>query len=122
MKIGVLIQAPYIGAAACTAGGGDSNIDLVYVYVPAFWGAFLEIWYSDRGGGSSDAETKEPKLHKLGVFWVNYCKKHLVWVKLGACFSKMVYWWVGNGVENWYRERQIFEIRPAGMHIHVYDF
>ena len=27
-------------------GGGGSHIDMVYVYVPAFWGAF---WYSDRG-------------------------------------------------------------------------
>ena len=71
--------------------GGGSDIDMVYVYVPAFWGAFLQIWYSvitDRGFSS---ETKEPKLHKLGVFWANYCKKHPFWSKLDAFFSKMVY-------------------------------
>ena len=39
------------------------------------------------GGGSS--ETKEPKLHKLGVFWTNYCKKHQIWSKLGAFLPKM---------------------------------
>ena len=36
------------------------------------------------GGGSS--ETKEPKLHRLGVFWANYCKKHPLLIKIG-CFS-----------------------------------
>ena len=27
-----------------------SHIDMVYVYVPAFWGTFSRIWYSNRGG------------------------------------------------------------------------
>ena len=35
-------------------------------------------------GGGFSSETKEPKLHKLGVFWANYCKKHPIWSKLGA--------------------------------------
>ena len=28
---------------------GRSHIDMVYVYVPAFWALFREIWYSDQG-------------------------------------------------------------------------
>ena len=86
---------------------------MVYVglyYVPAFWGAFSRNWYSDRGFSSG---TKEPKLHKLGVFWANYCKRHPIWSKLGAFLSKMVYWWVGNQAKTWYRESQVFEVRQA---------
>ena len=63
--------------------------------------------------GGFSSETKEPKLHKLGVFWANYCKKHPIWSKLGAFLSKMVYWWVGNLSKNWYRDSQIFEVRQA---------
>ena len=63
------------------------------------------------GGFSSG--TKEPKSHKLGVFWANYCKKHPIWSKLGAFLSKMVYWWVWNQAKPWYRESQIFEVRQA---------
>ena len=59
------------------------------------------------------SEMKEPKLHKLGVFWANYCKKHPIWSKLGAFLLKMVYWWVGNLAKNWYRESQIFEVWQA---------
>ena len=65
-------------------------------------------------GGFHQRRLKEPKLHKLGVFWVNYCKKkHPIWAKLGAFLSKMVYWWGTNWVKNWYRESQIFEVRQA---------
>ena len=83
-----------------------------YTYMCLPFGAlFREIWYSDWGVSS---ETKEPKLHKLGVFWANYCKKHPIWSKLlGAFLSKMVYWWVGNLAKNWYRDGQIFEVRQA---------
>ena len=63
--------------------------------------------------GGFSSETKEPKLHKLGVFWANYCKKHPIWSKLSALLSKMVYWWVGNLAKNWYRDSQIFEVRQA---------
>ena len=63
--------------------------------------------------GGFSSETKEPKLHKLGVFWANYCKKHPIWSKLGAFLSKMVYWWVGNLAKIWYRDSQIFEVRQA---------
>ena len=63
--------------------------------------------------GGFSSETKEPKLHKLGVFWANYCKKHPIWSKLGAFLSKMVYWWVGNLAKNWCRDSQIFEVRQA---------
>ena len=63
--------------------------------------------------GGFSSETKEPKLHKLGVFWANYCKKHPIWSKLGAFLPKMVYWWVGNLAKNWYRDSQIFEVRQA---------
>ena len=63
--------------------------------------------------GGFSSETKEPKLHKLGVFWANYCKKHPIWSKLGTFLSKMVYWWMGNLAKNWYRDSQIFEVRQA---------
>ena len=83
-----------------------------YTYMCLPFGVlFREIWYSDGGGVSSG--TKEPKLHKLGVFWANCCKKHPIWSKLGAFLSKMVYWWVGNLTKNWYRDSQIFEVRQA---------
>ena len=90
---------------------GGSHIDMVYVYVPAFWGTFFAKFGIAIRGFSS--ETKEPKLHKLGVFWANYCKKHPIWSKLGAFLSKMVYWWVGNLANNWCRDSQIFEVRQA---------
>ena len=41
---------------------GGSHIDLVYVYVPAFWGAFFAKFSIAIGGFSS--EMKGPKLHK----------------------------------------------------------
>ena len=53
------------------------------------------------------SEMKEPKLHKLGVFWANYGKNHPIWARLDVIFSKMVlgaYWWVDNCAKNWYRE------------------
>ena len=90
---------------------GGSHIDMVYVFVPAFWGTFSRNMIIAIEGFSS--ETKEPKLHKLGVFWANYCKKHPIWSKFGAFISKMVYWWVGNLAKNWYRDSQIFEVRQA---------
>ena len=55
-------------------GGGGVLTLTSYTYMCLPFGAlFREIWYSDRGVSS---EMKEPKLHKLGVFWANYCKKH----------------------------------------------
>ena len=66
--------------------------------------------------GGFSSKTKEPKLHKLGVFWANYCKKHPIWSKLGAFLSKMVYWWVENlakiGIE-------IVRFSRSSRHIHV---
>ena len=71
---------------------------------------FREIWYSD-GGGSS--ETKEPELHKLGVFGANYCKKHPIWSKSDAFLSKMVYWWAGNWPKIGIEKVKFFEVRQA---------
>ena len=54
-------------------GGGVLTLTW-YTYMCLPFGAlFPEIWYSNRGVSS---EIKEPKLHKLGVFWAIYCKKH----------------------------------------------
>ena len=39
-------QWPF-GISICPPGG--SHIDMVYVYVPAFWALFRKIWYSDWG-------------------------------------------------------------------------
>ena len=85
---------------------GGSHIDMVYIYVPAFWGAFFAKFGIASGGFSS--EKKEPKLHKLGVFWVNYYKKYPIWTKLGVFYQK---WYIdrwGNWVKNWYGESQNF--------------
>ena len=91
-------------------GGGVLTLtSYTYMCLP-FGAIFREIWYSDRGVSS---ETKEPKLHKLGVFWANCCKKHPIWSKLGDFLSKMVYWWVGNLAKYWYRDSQIFKVRQA---------
>ena len=94
-----------------TRGGGGSHIDMVYVYVPAFWGAFFAKFGIAIGGFSS--ETKELKLHKLGVFWANYCKKHPICAKVGAFLSKMIYSRVGNLAKNWDRDSKIFEVWQA---------
>ena len=32
-----------------TFPGEGSHIDMVYIYVPAFWGAICKFWYSDPG-------------------------------------------------------------------------
>ena len=63
---------------------GGSHIDMVYVYVPAFWGAIS--WNLVAIGGFS-SEMKEPKLHKLGVFWANYEKKKAPNLSKIGCFS-----------------------------------
>ena len=70
--------------------GGEGVLTLTwYTYMCLPFGVvFREIWYSDRGFSS---ETKEPKLHKLCVFWANSCKKHPILSKLGAFLLKMVY-------------------------------
>ena len=39
---------------------------------------FVKFGIAIRGFSS---ELKEPKLHNLGVFWANYCKKHPMWSK-----------------------------------------
>ena len=92
-------------------GGGGSQIDKVYVYTicACLLGCYFTKFNTAIGGLSS--EMKEPKLHKLSVFWANFGKKHPTWPKLDAFLSKMVYRWVGNCAKNWYRESQIFEVR-----------
>ena len=97
--------------AICRArGGGFSHWHGIRICA-CLLGHFFTKFGIAIGGFSS--ETKEPKLHKLGVFWANYCKKHPILSKLGAFLSKMVYWWVGNLAKNWYRDSQIFEVRQA---------
>ena len=76
---------------------GGSHIDMVYVYVTAF-----------------SSEMKDPKLHKLGVFWVNYDKKHPIWAKL-FCFVLFCFSFFeknGNGMEK-------VTFSRSGRHIHV---
>ena len=93
-----------------TRGGGFSHWHGIRICA-CLLGHFFTKFGIAIGGFSS--ETKEPKLHKLGVFWADYCKKHPIWSKLGAFLSKMVYWWVGNLAKNWYRDSQIFEVQQA---------
>ena len=70
-----------------TRGGGGILTLTWYTYMCLpFRALFCYIWYSDQGVSS---EMKEPKLHKLGVIWANYCEKHPIWSKLGAFLSKM---------------------------------
>ena len=66
--------------------------------------------------GGFSSEIKEPKLHKLGVFWANYGEKHPIWPELGAFLSKMIYWWVGNCAKNWYSVRQIEDCSGSKCH------
>ena len=94
-------------------GGGGGVLTLTwytYICVCPLGYSFVKFGIAIRGFSS---ETKEPKVHKLGVFGANYCKKHPILTKLGAFLLKMVYWWVGNWGKNWYRESQIFEVRQA---------
>ena len=49
---------------------------MVYVYVPAFRGAFREIWYTDKGFFIRD---EGAQIKKLGVFLANYSKKHPIY-------------------------------------------
>ena len=71
-------------------GAGEGVLTLAwYTYMCLPFGAlFREISYSDR---EFSLEMKAPKLHKLGVFWANYCKKHPILTKLGGFLSKMGY-------------------------------
>ena len=94
-------------------------------YITAHCQMFHPVHFNtgDLGSGSKaiegfSSETKEPKLHKLGVFWVNNNKKHLIWANL-KCFSTengTIYWWVGDWVKNWYGESPIFEVQLAHSH------
>ena len=92
---------------------GYSHMDMVYVCACLLGCFFAKFGIAIRGFPS---EPKEPKFHKLGVFWANYHKKHPIWLKLGAFLSKMVYWWVGN-----YAKKYIEKVRfsRSARHIHV---
>ena len=91
-------------------GGGFSRWHGIRICACLLGHFFAKFGIAIRGFSS---ETKKPKLHKLGVFWANYCKKHPIWSKFCAFLSKMVYWWVGNLAKNWYRDSQIFAVRQA---------
>ena len=97
-----------------TPMSGGSHIDMVYVYVPAFWGAFSVKFGIAIGGFSS--ETKELKLHKLDVFGANYCKKHPIWSNWVLSFRK----WCTDGWE--IRQKigiEIVRLFRFGRHIYV---
>ena len=65
--------------------------------------------------GRFSSETKEPKLHKLGVFWANYCKKHPIWSKLGAFWK-----WYTDGWEIWQKIGiETVRFSRSGRHIYV---
>ena len=66
--------------------------------------------------GGFSSETKEPKLHKLGVFWANYCKRHPIWSKWVLFFRK----WYTDGWEIWQKIGiEIVRFSRSGRHIHV---
>ena len=104
----------------CTPGGWVLTLTrYMYMYLP-FGALFGKIWYCDREGGreGDSSEMKEPKLHELGVFWVDYCKKHPIWSKLWAFLSKMVYW-----IDGWEIRQKIksdFQ-GPAGTSTYNFD-
>ena len=58
------------------------------VYVGPICACLLGHFFAkfDIAIGGFSSETKEPKLHKLGVFWANYCKKAPNLIQIG-CFS-----------------------------------
>ena len=68
-------------------GGGSTHIDMVDIYVPAFWSAFFADFVIAIGGFSS--QMKAPNLHKLGVFCANDGKKHPILAKSGVFLYKI---------------------------------
>ena len=102
----IFIPEKYVFRVCFERGG------VTYMYLP-FGALFREIWYSDRGVSS---ETKEPKLHKLGVFGAKYCKKHPIWSNCVLFFRK----WYTDGWE--IRQKigiEIVRFSRSGRHIHV---
>ena len=68
------------------------------------------------GSGGFSLETKEPKLHKLGVFGANYCKKHPIWSNWVLFFRK----WYTDGWE--IRQNigiEIARFSRSGRHMNV---
>ena len=83
-----------------TGGGGVLTLTW-YRYMCLPFGPF----FMNFGKAMLDSpQTKVPNLHKLGIFWVNYCKKHPIWAKLGVCYPELLYWWVVNGDKLRYSE------------------
>ena len=95
-------------------GGGGSHIDMVYVYVPAFWGRFFAKFSIAIGGFSS--ETKEPKFKNL-VFFMQIIVKSTQFGQNWVLFYRKWYtdgWVIGRkiGIE-------IVRFSRFGRHIHV---
>ena len=60
----------------CTDEIGESYSDLLYLYVNALPGCFGgAAWHKCIVIGGFSSGIKEPKWHKLGVFWANYGNK-----------------------------------------------
>ena len=97
-----------------TGGVGGSHIDIVYICA-CLLGCYFAKFVIAIGGFSSGM--KEPKLHTLGVFCVNYGRKHPICANLGDFLSKMVYWWVGNCAKKIGIEKVQFS--RCGRYMHV---
>ena len=90
--------------------GRGSHIDMVYVYVPAFWGAFsrnlvyrLGVFIRDEGA----------QIQKLVYFEKTIVKS----IKFGQNLMLFYPKWYTHGwvicQKNWYKESQLFKVRQA---------
>ena len=110
MNYDTLFLSLHVAGRMNFPGGGVTLTWYTCMYIP-FGVLFCVIWYSDRGFLSPK---KVPNLHKLGVFWANYClKKHPIWAKLGVFRTKLVYWWMLNWDKNKHSESQNFKVGQA---------
>ena len=91
-----------------TRGGGVLTLIWYMCQCLLGWGAFCEIWYSDRGGGFHHyiiwvyVGQIIVKSTQFGQNWVFFSENGRPIILMGGKLDK-----------NWYRESQIFEVRQA---------
>ena len=94
-------------ASAHTASRGFSHWHgILYIYMCLPFRVYFTKFGMAIGGFST--ELKDPKLHKLGVFWTNYGKKYSNW--------ELFFWKWYYCAKYWYRESPIFKVGQAPLH------
>ena len=93
---------------------------MVYIYICA---CLLRHFFTKFGiaiGGGVSSEMKEPKLHKLGVFWANYCKKHPIWSKFENLVLFFRKWYTDGWEISLVKKKSDFR-HPAGTSTYEFD-